>query len=105
MRDLNDGSRFASNDFDHAINAADLCLPLRLACLKELFNARQTCGDVHASDTARMERSHRELRTRLADRLCRHDAYGFTEGNDLARCKVAAVAGLADARRGNAAEW
>ena len=42
---------------------------LGLARLKELLDARQTLGDVVARDAARVERAHRELRARFADRL------------------------------------
>ena len=105
MRDLNHGPRFAADDLNHTIDAADLGLPLRLARFKELFNARQTGGDVNAGDTAGVEGSHRELCTWLTDRLRRHDADRFTKRNQLARGEVAPVAGLADAGWCDAAEW
>ena len=105
MCDLNNGPRFAADNLNHAVDAADLGLPLRLACLEELFNARQTGGDVNASDAAGVERSHRELCSWLTDGLRRHDADRFAERDQLARGEVAPVADLADTSRCDAAEW
>ena len=105
MGDFDNRARIAADHFDDAIDAADLGLTLRLAGLEELFDAWQTGGDVEPGDAAGVERSHGELRARLADRLCRHDADRLAHLNELARGKVAAVAGLADARRGDAGEW
>ena len=103
--DFDNGARIATDHFDDAIDAADLGLTLRLAGLEELFNARQTGGDVETGDAAGVERSHGELCARLADRLRRHDADRLAHLNELARGKVASVAGLADASRGDAGEW
>ena len=55
---------------------------LRVACLEQLDDARQAVRDVGAGDAALMERPHRELGARLADRLRRDDADGIA---DLAR--------------------
>ena len=55
---------------------------LRVARLEELDDARQTVRDVGAGDAALVERPHRELGARLADRLRRDDADDVA---DLAR--------------------
>src|SRR5260370_28756415 len=51
-----------------------------------------------------MERAHRELGARLADRLSGDDAHRLTDLDDLAGGKVAAVARAADALAGLAHE-
>ena len=58
----------------------------------------QTVRDVLAGDTAGVERTHGELRARLADRLGRDDADGLAEIGDLAGGQHAAVALRADTR-------
>ena len=55
---------------------------LRVARLEQLDDARQAVRDVGAGDAALVERPHRELGARLADRLRRDDADGVA---DLAR--------------------
>src|SRR5690606_22228965 len=72
-------------------------LALRLARLEDLLHARQTGRDVHAGDTAGVERPHRQLRARLTDGLRRDDADGDARLHELARGERAAVALLADA--------
>ena len=72
---------------------------LRLASLEQLDDARQTVRDVRAGDAAGVERTHRQLRARLADRLSGDDADRVTDLGDLAGRHRAAVAGLAHAGR------
>src|SRR5262249_60862594 len=52
---------------------------------------------VRAGHTAGVERPHRQLRARLADRLCSHDPDRVTDLAQHARAQERAVAGLADA--------
>src|SRR5207247_5783072 len=47
---------------------------LRVPRLEDLDDAREAVCDVRARHTTRVERAHRELRARLADRLCGDDA-------------------------------
>ncbi len=53
--------------------------------------------DVFTCNTAGVERTHRELCTRLTDRLCCDDADGFTDFNTAVRCKRTSVAACAGA--------
>ena len=57
-----------------AADLGDLRQTLRLAGLEQLDHTRQTVRDVRAGDTAGVERTHRQLRARLADRLRGDDA-------------------------------
>ena len=52
---------------------------LGLAGLEQLDDAGQAVGDVLAGDAARVERPHRQLRARLADRLGGDDADRLAE--------------------------
>ena len=61
-------------DRDHAVLLGDLREALRLARLEQLDDARQAVRDVRAGDAAGVERPHRQLRARLADRLRGDDA-------------------------------
>ena len=72
-------------------------LALRLAGLEELGDTRETVGDVLTRDTTGVERTHRELRARLADRLGGDDADRGADVDGAAAGEVPAVAGLADA--------
>ncbi len=81
-----------------AVLLGDLRQALRLARLEQLDDARQAVRDVRAGDAAGVERSHRQLRARLADRLRGDDADRVADLGDLAGRHRAAVAGLADAR-------
>ena len=76
---------------------ADLGLALGDAGLEQLLDARQAGGDVEAGDAAGVERPHRQLRARLADRLGGDDPDGLAGGDHLAGGQVAAVARPADA--------
>lgn len=72
--------------------AFDLCddgMMLRLACLEELFDTRKTLGDIVTGNTAGVERTHRELRARLADGLCgnRTDSLAVSTSAWLARSR------------------
>ena len=85
---------------------ADLCEhgnALRAAGLEQLLDTRQTLSDVAAvgaCHTAGMERTHGQLRTRLTDGLCRHDADSLADLDILAGRHIAAIALLADAMHG-----
>ena len=56
----------------------DLGLALGDPGLEQLLDARQARGDVESGDAAGVERPHRELGARLADRLGRDDADRLT---------------------------
>src|SRR5205085_10811899 len=71
---------------------------LRVAGLEDLDDAREAVRDVRAGDTAGVERPHRQLRARLADRLRGDDADRVADLRHLARGKERAVARLAHAR-------
>ena len=79
-------------DLGIAFNLCDDGVMLRLACLEELFDTRKTLGDIVTSDTAGMERTHRELRARLADGLCGNRTDSLA---DLDLCLVGEVAAVA----------
>src|SRR5205085_11244987 len=72
--------------------------PLRVAGLEDLHDARETVRDVGAGHTAGVERPHRKLRARLADRLGGDDADRVADLAHLARRREDAVARLAYAR-------
>ena len=63
-----------ARDLQRACDLRKRCLTLRLACLEELGNTRKTVRDVFTCNTAGVERTHRKLRTRLTNGLCRDDA-------------------------------
>ena len=65
---------------------------LRVPCLEDLDDTRQTVRDVRAGDTAGVERAHRQLRARLADRLRGDDADRVADLRHLARRGEDAVA-------------
>ena len=71
---------------------------LRLARLEQLDDARETVRDVGARHTTGVERAHRELRARLADRLRGDDADRVAELDERAGRQRDAVAGAAHAR-------
>ena len=68
----------------------------RLSSLEEFFNPRQAARDVQRTgNSTRVERTHGQLRARLANALRGDDAGGFSEQHLLAvgqRCAVAALA-------------
>ena len=66
--------RSVSSTDDLAADLRELRGALRLARLEDLDDARQAVRDVRAGDTAGVERPHRQLRARLADRLRGDDA-------------------------------
>ena len=86
-------------DRDLAADLGDLRQALRLARLEQLDHARQTVRDVRAGDAAGVERPHRQLRARLADRLRGDDPDRVADLGQLAGRQRPAVAGLADAGR------
>ena len=79
-------------------------LPLGIAGLEQLLDARQAGGDVQAGDAAGVERPHGQLGARLADRLGGDDADRLADADQLAGGQVAAVARAADAVAGLAGE-
>jgi hypothetical protein len=102
--DLDLGSGVAADDLDDAVDVADLGLALGDAAFEQLLDSRQTGGDVQAGDAAGVERSHRQLRARLADRLGGDDADGLADADQEAGGQVSAVAQPADAVAGLAGE-
>src|SRR6188474_3498777 len=70
---------------------------LRVAGLEDLDDTRETVGDVRAGHAASVERPHRQLGARLADRLRGDDAHRVADLALLARREEGAVAGLANA--------
>ena len=77
---------------------------LRGTGLEQLDHAGQTVRDVLTRDTTGVERTHRELGTRLTDRLGGDDADRLAEVGDLAGCEHAAVAARAHTRHRLAGE-
>ena len=66
--------------------------------LKQFLNTRKTlCNIRTGSNTTGMERSHRQLRTGLTDRLRSNDTDRFTDIDRIAGCQVFAVTSGADA--------
>ncbi len=80
-----------------AVLLGDLREALRLARLEQLDHARQAVRDVRAGDAAGVERAHRQLRARLADRLRGDDSDRVADLRECAGRHRAAVAGLANA--------
>ncbi len=63
-----------TNNGGNAVDLRYLCFALRHPGLEQLLDAREATGDIQAAgDAAEVERTHGELRTRLADRLCGDD--------------------------------
>ena len=77
--DLDDARVFGALQLDDAVDLGEDRLALRHAGLEQLLDARQTGRDVDTRDTAGVERTHRELRARLADRLRGDDADGVAD--------------------------
>ena len=86
-----------ARDLQRACDLRKRCLALRLTCLEELGNTRKTVRDVFTCNTAGMERTHRKLRTRLTDRLCRDDAGSRADVDRTRSREVPAIALLANA--------
>src|SRR3954452_24893859 len=83
-------------DRDDAGELGDLRLALRPPGLEELDHARETVRDVLSRDSTGVERPHRELGARLADRLGGDDADRLTDLHQTPGREVAAVAQAAD---------
>ena len=78
---------------NHAADFADDRKVFGLARLKQLLNTGKTLCDIGGrGNTAGMERTHGQLRARLADRLGGDDADCLAHGDRIARSKVRAVA-------------
>ena len=80
---------------DHSGDVGHERRALRRAGLEQLDHAGQTVRDVLTRDTTGVEGTHRELGTRLTDRLRGDDADRLTEVGDLAGGEHAAVAARA----------
>src|SRR3954467_15970965 len=91
-------------DLDLAADLRERGGTLRVARLEDLDDTRQTVRDVRAGDTAGVERPHRQLRARLADRLRGDDADRVADLGDLARGEERAVARAAHAKLAGALE-
>ena len=78
---------------DIALDLGDDGSSLRLACLEQLLDTRQTLCDILAGrDTAGVEGAHGQLGTRLTDGLRRDGTHGLTDRDRLHRRQVDAVA-------------
>ena len=84
-------------DLDPAADLGERGGALRVPRLEDLDDARQAVRDVRAGDTAGVERPHRQLRARLADRLRGDDPDRVADVRDVAGREERAVAGLAHA--------
>src|SRR5438477_1613078 len=82
---------------DRAFDLGELRGALRVPRLEDLDDTREAVRDVRAGDTAGVERPHRQLRARLADRLRGDDADRVADLRHLAARQERAVAGLAHA--------
>src|SRR3954451_7052918 len=91
-------------DLDLAADLRERGGTLRVARLEDLDDTRQTVRDVRAGDTAGVERAHRQLRARLADRLRGDDADRVADLGDLARGEERSVARAAHAELAAALE-
>src|SRR6202022_36405 len=94
-----------ADDLEFPIDLGDDGLALGDASLEQLLHAGQTLGDVDSGDTTCVEGTHRQLGTRLADRLGCDDSHRLTNLNQLAGGQVATVASAADALAGLAHEY
>ena len=83
-------------DVDNTADFSQRCRLLGLARLKQLFNSRKTLRNIRTSNAAGMERTHGQLRTRLADGLRSNDTDRFALANQRTHCQVDAVAVCAD---------
>ena len=93
-------SRFDGND--GTVCFADLRKSLWLSGFEQFFNSRKTLCDVAAGYAARMEGSHRQLRTWFTDGLCRCDTDCFTDVDFFTGRQIASVAFYADTGSGMA---
>ena len=66
-----------ADDLDDAVDLGDDRRALRHARLEQLLDTRETRCDVQPGHTTGVERAHRQLRARLADRLRGDDADGL----------------------------
>jgi hypothetical protein len=83
-------------DLDLAALFDELGRTLRAPSLEDLDDARETVRDVGAGDTAGVERPHRQLRARLADRLRGDDPDRVADLGHPAGGEEEAVARTAD---------
>src|SRR5581483_7408372 len=73
-RDRDLGATLGGLDLDLSRDARQQGGALRVPRLEDLDDSREAVRDVRAGDTAGVERPHRQLRARLADRLRGDDA-------------------------------
>src|SRR5438105_1895344 len=95
--DLDLAAGLGADDLHLAIDLGNDRLALRDAGFEQLLDARQALRDVGTRDATGMERTHRELRARFADRLGGDDADRLPDLDQLAGRQVAAVAQAAHA--------
>ena len=96
-RDRIDGGLLRLLNADDAGDLGEGGHLLRLARLEQLFNTRKALRDIVAGDAAGVERTHGQLRARLADGLGGDDADRLAGVDRLADGQVDAVALGADA--------
>ena len=97
VRDRQLAGLVAVLDVELAGDLGELRLALRLAGLEQLGDTREAVGDVLTRDATGVERTHRQLRAGLADRLGGDDADRGADVDGAAGREVPAVAALADA--------
>src|SRR5947209_4952958 len=85
-------------DRERAVDLRELRGALRVPRFEDLDDAREAVRDVRAGDTAGVERPHRQLRARLADRLRGDDADRVADLRHLPGREERAVARLAHTR-------
>ncbi len=91
-------------DVDPAGDLRERRRALRVPRLEDLDDAREAVRDVRAGDAAGVERPHRQLRARLADRLRGDDADRVADLGGTARGEERPVAGAAHAELAAALE-
>src|SRR5699024_5518377 len=83
-------------DLDAPVGVRDRSLTAWHASREELLHTRQTRGDVITGDTALVARTHRQLCTRLTDRVRGDDAHRLADIDQLATAHRTSVAAGAD---------
>src|SRR5215207_6594568 len=91
-------------EVDLTADLGQACGALRVARFEDFDDAREAVSDVRAGHAAGVERAHRELRARLADRLRRDDADGVSDLAHLAGGEERSVAGPTNAELAPALE-
>ena len=86
-----------TNNLQRTSNFSQHSLALRLTSFKKLGNTRQTVSNVFTCNTARVERTHRQLRTRLTNGLSSNNTSSSANVYRTRSCQVPTVALLANA--------